>query len=177
MSPRITCGDNNTSKQVLSSSWDGRPFGHNRHGQKIGSCAPFGGGAGFHVTQCGLGRGLPSYQVASDPSSRFATHTDEPKFNGLCPLGVKLLPGLRPTTVPSGILIHPSVWPQQTSAKNGSCAPFLGRGTPCPRPQKGGTAQKGGGGLAPHLAQCGLDLCLSVLSVCHVLSLTLVYCG
>jgi len=22
--------------------WDGRPFGHNRHGPKIGVCAPFG---------------------------------------------------------------------------------------------------------------------------------------
>ena len=28
--------------QVLSSSWDGRPFGHNRHGPKIGGCAPYG---------------------------------------------------------------------------------------------------------------------------------------
>ena len=28
---------------MLSSSWDGRPFGHNRHGPKIGGCAPFGG--------------------------------------------------------------------------------------------------------------------------------------
>jgi len=27
--------------QVLSSSWDGRPFGHNRHRSKIGGCAPF----------------------------------------------------------------------------------------------------------------------------------------
>jgi len=174
MSPRITCGDNNTIKQVLSSSWDGRPFGYNRHGPKIGSCAPFGGEAGFHVTQCGLGRGLPSYQVAPDPSSRFVTHTDGPKFNGLCPLGGKAVarveayhrtkwhldpsirlattnigqkwglcplfrkgeslspspkrgyspkrgrgtgspsstmwPGQRPTSIPSGILIHPTVW-------------------------------------------------------------------
>jgi len=31
--------------QVLSSSWDGRPFGHNRHGQpKIEGCAVLGGG-------------------------------------------------------------------------------------------------------------------------------------
>jgi len=29
-------------EQVLSSSWDGRPFGHNRHGPKMGGCAPLG---------------------------------------------------------------------------------------------------------------------------------------
>jgi len=35
-------------------------------GQKVGVCAPFLGGAtGPHLTQCGLGRGLPLYQVAS----------------------------------------------------------------------------------------------------------------
>jgi len=27
---------------VLSSSRDGRPFGHNRHGPKTGGCAPLG---------------------------------------------------------------------------------------------------------------------------------------
>ena len=31
------------SQQVLSSSWDGRPFGHNRHGPKIGGLCPFWG--------------------------------------------------------------------------------------------------------------------------------------
>ena len=38
-----------------------------------------------------------------------------------------MLPGPRPTTVPSGILIHPTVWPQQTWAKNWGLCPF-GRG-------------------------------------------------
>jgi len=28
-------------EQVLCSSWDGRPFDHNRHEPKIGVCAPF----------------------------------------------------------------------------------------------------------------------------------------
>jgi len=32
--------------QVLSSSWHGQPFGHNRHGLKIEGCAPLGRGAG-----------------------------------------------------------------------------------------------------------------------------------
>ena len=34
-------------------------------------------------------------------------------------------PGPRPISIPSGILIHPAVWPQQTWAENsGGCAPF-----------------------------------------------------
>ena len=35
-------------EHLLSSNWDGQPFGHNRHGPKIGGCARFffGGGAG-----------------------------------------------------------------------------------------------------------------------------------
>jgi len=28
------------NKSSCSSGWDGRPFGHNRHGPKIGGCAP-----------------------------------------------------------------------------------------------------------------------------------------
>ena len=44
-------------------------------------------------------------------------------------------PGPRPTSVPSGILIHPAVWPQQTWAKNwGGAVPLLGS----------------------HLTQCGM---------------------
>jgi len=40
--------------------------------------------------------------------------------------------GPRPTSVPSGILIHQAVWPQQTWAENwGSCAPLgWGAGSP-----------------------------------------------
>jgi len=67
-------------QQVLSSSWDGRPFGHNRHGPKIGGAVPLWVGAAF-------------------PSNTTS-------------------PGLRPTSVPSGILIYPAVWPQQTWAEN-----------------------------------------------------------
>ena len=49
-------------KQELSSCWDGRPFGHNRHGRKWERLL---WGLGPHLTQCGLGRCLPLYQVAS----------------------------------------------------------------------------------------------------------------
>ena len=48
-------------------------------------------------------------------------------------------PKPRPTSLSSGILIHRTVWPQQTGAKNwGLCAPFL-------------VWRK----LGPHLSQCG----------------------
>jgi len=45
---------------------------------------------------------------------------------------------LRPTFVPSGILIHPAVWTQQTWAENlwGGSAPFLLRGTGSPSNMK-----------------------------------------
>jgi len=43
-------------------------------------------------------------------------------------------PGLRPTSLPSGILIHPAVWPQQTWAKNWQLCPFGGE--PGPRPTR-----------------------------------------
>jgi len=33
-------------QQELSSWWDRRPFGHNRHGQKVGGCCtPYFGGS------------------------------------------------------------------------------------------------------------------------------------
>jgi len=38
-------------------------------------------------------------------------------------------PGPRPTPVPSGILNHPGIWPQQTWAENGGCAPLGGAGS------------------------------------------------
>jgi len=48
-------------------------------------------------------------------------------------------PEPRPTSIPSGILIHPAVWPQYTWAEKwGCCTPFLERG------------------LGPHLTQCRL---------------------
>jgi len=56
----------NISIQEFSSSWDGRPFRHNRPGPKTGGVPLWGGGgaAGPHLTQRRLGRGLPPYQVA-----------------------------------------------------------------------------------------------------------------
>jgi len=55
-----------SSKQELSSSWDWRLFGHNRHRPKRGGLlCPFPGELGPHLTQCRLRRGLHAYQVVS----------------------------------------------------------------------------------------------------------------
>jgi len=97
---RVELGPHQTQYQVAS--WSIQPFGHNRHGPKIGGAVPplFGG------------RG------AGSPSST-------------------MWPGPRPTSLPSGVLIHPAIWPQRIWAENGGLCPF------------------GGGELGPHLTQCG----------------------
>jgi len=71
-------GDRVNALQELSSCRDGRPYGHNRHGPKIGELlCPFPWGSW-----------VPSNTMSS---------------------------GHRPISVPSGILIHPAVWPQHTN--------------------------------------------------------------
>ena len=80
------------------------------------------GELGPYLRQCGLGRDLPLYQWRLDPSSILATTDMGREVGGCCaPFGGgagspsnTMSPGLRPTCVPSGILIHPSVWPQYT---------------------------------------------------------------
>jgi len=108
--------------QVLSSSWDGRPFNHNRHEPKRGGgCAPFGGGLGPHLTQCGQERGLPPYQVASWSIHLFGHNRHGPKIGGCAPLGGAwspsntMWPRPRPISMPSFVFIHPTVWPQYTN--------------------------------------------------------------
>jgi len=59
---------------VLSSSWDGRPFGHNRHGPKIGGL-------------CDQRWGLPPYQMASWSIKPFGHNRHGPKIGGCAPLG------------------------------------------------------------------------------------------
>jgi len=62
--------------------------------------------------------------------------------------GLTMWPGPRSTSVPSGILIHPALWPLQTRAENWGLRPlFYGRG--------GGS----------HLTQCGQG---RELRACHV---------
>jgi len=129
---------------VLSSSWDGRPYGCNRHRPKRGGCfAPFGGRARS-----------PSNKMWSKPRptsvlSAILIHpavwpqqTWAENWGWEGKVGSPsntIYPGPRPTSVPSSILIHPAVWPQQARAKIGGCAHF------------------GAGELCPHLTQCDLD--------------------
>ena len=89
-----------------------------------GAAVPLSGGAGPHLTQCRLGRGLPPYQMVSSSIQPFGHNRHGPKIGGCAPLGGAGSPcnttSLGPTStslstfVPSGILIHPAVWPQQT---------------------------------------------------------------
>ena len=113
--------------QAASSSI--QPFGHNRHGPKTGSCAPFRGELRSHLTQRRLGRCLYlRTKWHFDPFSRLATIDMGLKFSGeeLCTFflgGTGCLsntksPGPRPTCMPSFILIHPTVWPQYLNVKS-----------------------------------------------------------
>jgi len=55
-------------------------------GRKLGLCL-FLGKLGPHLTQCGLVRGLPPYQVASGSIQPFGHNRHGPKIGGgLCPL-------------------------------------------------------------------------------------------
>jgi len=81
-----------------------------------------GGELGPHVTQCGLGGGIPSHQVASRSIQPFGHNIHGLKIGGTVPLGGAeagsasntMLPGPMYAIVPSGIVINPAVWPQQT---------------------------------------------------------------
>ena len=75
-----------------------------------------------------------------NPSSRLATIDMGQKLGGgsapflgggsVSPSNT-MSPGARPTSVPSGILIHPVVWRQQTWAENWGLCPFgAGPGSP-----------------------------------------------
>jgi len=114
---------------------------------------PLWGELGPHLTQCRLGRGLPPTKWHLDPCSRLATKDMGRKLGGCCASFWRggagspsntMWPGPRPTYVPSGILIHPAVWPHYMGRKmRVLCASFLP------------------GELGPHLAQCGRWLGLS----------------
>jgi len=114
--------------------------GHNRHGPKRGGLlCPFRGELRPRLIQCGLGRGLLPYQVASSSIQLFfATRDMGQKLGGVYALfsGVAgspsntKSPGLRPTSIPSGILVYPAVWPQRTTlVENWWAVPPWGRGS------------------------------------------------
>jgi len=100
-----------------------------------GFYAPFAvGEMGPRLTQCGLGQDLLPYQVTSTSIQPFGQNRHGPKIgrgNGPffwgSPSNTKS-PGPRSTSIPSGILVHPAVWPQRTWAENWRLCPFSGGG-------------------------------------------------
>jgi len=67
LGPHVTqCGVGRGLPPYQVVSWSIQPFGHNRHGPKIGGgLCPFFRGAGSPSSTMWPGRGLPPYQVAS----------------------------------------------------------------------------------------------------------------
>ena len=120
--------------------------GQNRHGPKRGGLlCPFCGQLGPRLIQCGLSQGLLPYQVASSSIQPFGHNRHEPKtvggravplLGGAATPSNTTSPGPTFTSVPSDILIHSAIWPQQTWAENWGYAPL-------------------GDGLGPHLTQRG----------------------
>jgi len=77
---------------------------------------------------------LNKCSAVAEMADRLATIDMGQKEGLLCPFRGEtwspsntMRPGPRSTSVPSGILIHPAVWPQQTWAGNWGSGPF-GRG-------------------------------------------------
>jgi len=95
-------------------------------------CCFRGGDQGPRLTQCGLGRGLLPYQMASSFIQPFDRNRHGPKTGGAGSPSNAKSPGPRPTSILSGILVHPAVWPQRTLAENWRLCPFRegGAGSP-----------------------------------------------
>jgi len=124
LGPRLVqCGLNRGLLPYQAASSSIQPFANNRHGPKIGwsGCALFQGVAGF--TSNTMSRRLREAYLRTkwhlDPCSRLATIDVGQKLGGLRPFLSRAgfpsntkSPGLRPTSIPSGILMHPAVWPQ-----------------------------------------------------------------
>jgi len=95
--------------------------GHNRHGPKRGGLlCPFRGELGPRLTQRCLGRGLLLCQLASSSIQPFGHNEQWSKIGVMCPFSEggggspsnTTSPEVRPTSIPSGILMHSAVWPQ-----------------------------------------------------------------
>ena len=108
----------NTRSTFVSSTI--QPFGHNKHRPKTGcgGCALCSGASWVPIEhKVAMERGLTPYQVPSYSIQSFGHNGHWPKIGGLCPFrGVKAAspcntksPALRPTSIPSGILVHPAV--------------------------------------------------------------------
>jgi len=112
--------------------------GHNRHAPKRWVAAvPFRAELGPRLIQCGLGRGLLPYQVASSSTQSFGHNGHWTKIGGCAPLGEGKLGshitqsrlgwGLPPYQVASWH-IQP-FGDNKNGSKIGGLAPFLGEGS------------------------------------------------
>ena len=114
-------------------------------GRKLGRTLPFFGRGAGSPSSTMWPRPRPTSKCHLDPSSRFATIDMGRKLGTVPPFsggGAEspsntMSPGTRPIFLPSGILIHPAIWPQQIWTENWDLCPF------------------GGGQLSPHLTQRG----------------------
>jgi len=139
-----------------STTWPGPrptsmiPSGILIHPAKLGGCAPFLGRKSWVPMQHNVAW-AEAYLRAKchlDPSNRLVTIDMGRKLAGSAPFlgrgggspSNTMSLGPRPTSILSGILIHPAIWPQQVWAENWGCAPL----------------EDGGASWVPmHLTQCG----------------------
>jgi len=125
-------------------SWSIQPFGHNRDVPKIGwALCPFSGEGelGPNRTQCRLVEAYLHTKWHRDPSSHLGIINMGRKLRALSLFGGggarsafnTMSLALRPTFLPSEILIHPAIWPQDIWAENWrrGYTPW-GRGTKVP---------------------------------------------
>ena len=88
--------------------------------EKQGAAVP--PSVGPHLTQRRLGQGLPPYQVVSWSIQPFGYNRYGRQL-GVCPFWGRgagspsniMWPEPKPTSIPSGILIHATIWPQYTN--------------------------------------------------------------
>ena len=134
-----------------------QPFGHNRHGPKIGGSAPFLMRGSWVPIQHNVAwaEAYLHNKWFLDPCSRLATtdmgrklgEASAPFLGGAATsLSNTMSLGSRFTILPSGILIHRAIWPHQIWAENWGLCPF-------------------GKGDLLHLTQCGHGRSLAACQV------------
>jgi len=103
-----------------------------------GQLFPFRAELGPRLIQCGLGRALLSYQVASLSIQPFGHNKQAKNWVVVGVPSVLVVagsrsntksPGPRPTSIPSCILIYAAIWPQRIWAENWGAVTLWGRGS------------------------------------------------
>ena len=116
-----------------------QPFGHKDMGRILGA-VPLLEGAATQSNNVAWAEVYLRTKWHRGPSSRLATTEIGRKLGELCPFrgggagstSNTKSPGRKPTSIPSGILIHPAIRPQQIWAENWWTVPLWGRGAGSP---------------------------------------------